>query len=450
MLGVRVDAATGLPAMAGAIGVSPCCTELALTVNLEAGGARYAPPFTDTSEGFTRSGVIAIDVSAVSGSPGAFSLDFRAPDGFSRPPRILRVDLNVIPIRQGRTIQRELFGATGLPDQVLVLQEPGLRFGDDLPAPEVEVVEAGAIAKWEVRSRLDDCSPDDRVFAVDAAAETITFGNGVNGRAPPQGAQMFVTYSVCDGAAGNAARNQKWRVDSVGDVLGVNLDPVVGGADSSNDAEQRREARRRAREDHALVTSVDIETAARALSELGVSRATVLPSDEHASGDGTITLIAIRDRPGGDEPDDIPETPRWLAEIGRRLLPRLPMGTRLNVRGPRYISFSLTARLVAAGGYDPASVKDMVTIALRQRLAPVAMPPVNTSRPLGRSLSTRDLAAWIRTVPGVLRITELRVALATGQRVNGEIKVPKDGLLRIDLTGEAISVVRGSTAGTSS
>ena len=50
------------------------------------------------------------------------------------------------------------------------------------------------------------------MYEFDAATERVRFGNGVNGRIPPQGATMLATYAVSDGDQGNVAANRKWQV----------------------------------------------------------------------------------------------------------------------------------------------------------------------------------------------------------------------------------------------
>jgi predicted phage baseplate assembly protein len=445
-IGVRVD--TVDPTTIDAYDDTPRCPDSPLEVNFVENGGRLTLPAVDSTQGFMRTGVILLDVSAVTTSPRSFALEFRAPSGFSRPPRMVRVDVNVLPIQQGYTVARELFTASDLPDQELTLEKSGLRFGDDAPALKLETVEAGNIADWQLRDTLQDSSPADRAFTVDAIGGRLTLGNGINGRTPLPNSQMFVTYAVCDGNAGNAARNQRWLAKSVSAVLGSNPDAVAGGEDASSDPDQRRAARRRVRSDHALVTAADIESAARSLPSLEVARAMVLAASTSQPSGGVVTLIAMRTRPGGVEPIDVPETERWIAAIERRLVPRLPLGTTLTVRAPRYIAFTVVAKLAALAGYDPATIKLDARKALAERLALVAPRPGQPQRSLGAGVSLRDLQAWLRKVEGVQRVVELRVTLATGQRVDAAVPVPPDGLPRIDLSGDTIAVVRSPRAGT--
>src|SRR5262249_5242271 len=144
--------------------------------------------------------------------PREFTIELRAPNGFPRPPRLLRIEPNVIPIVQGQSIPRELHIANGLPDVSFDLNLPGLRFAAGEEPVTIEIAEASGLKVWRRCDHLSDFGPDDRVFELDAARAQVTFGNGVNGRVPPAEAQVLVTYAVCDADEGNVARNRRWSV----------------------------------------------------------------------------------------------------------------------------------------------------------------------------------------------------------------------------------------------
>ena len=300
----------------------------------------------DTSDGLLRTGALLLDLSAVNESPKRFSIELRAARGFERPPRILRIEPNVLPIVQGYSVANESHTSTGIPDWSFRLDVPGLRF-DPFESPvKIEQLDASTGRRTEWRSaRLEESGPDDAVFEFDLASERVAFGNGVNGRIPPQGAQMLATYAVSAGEGGGVAANRKWRVLGFAETFGVNIDAMTGGAAATDGIDERREARRRSRDDHALVSAADIEQAALTLPLLEVARAWVLSHDEQAPRTGTVTLVAMRARRSEEEAGGTPETPRWLEAIRRRLAARMPLATRLVVVGPRYIEFSIRAKI---------------------------------------------------------------------------------------------------------
>ena len=58
--------------------------------------------------------------------------------------------------------------------------------------------------QWREVDSLEEAGPDDRVFMVDRTSATIRFGDGVYGRRPPIGQDVFTAdYRVGGGAAGN-------------------------------------------------------------------------------------------------------------------------------------------------------------------------------------------------------------------------------------------------------
>jgi len=397
---------------------------------------------SDTTKGFLGTGVLLLDLENVKPSPGQFTIELYSPRGFPRPPRVLRVEPNVIPILQGQTIDRELHTANGLPDWDFLLDVPGLRYGSDEEPVTVQVSESVGLNKWERCDALSDRGPDENVYEINVATGQVTFGNGVNGRIPPAESEVLVTYSVSDGEEGRVARNRKWRVAGFTGVFGINPDPIIGGAATSGDLDDRREARRRSRNDRALVSAYDIANAARALPLLEVARAWVPPPPNQAPRTGVVNLVALRSRPGGEEPEQIPETGLWLRAIGRSLSPRMPLGSRLAVAAPQYVEFSIDAMLEVNPGRDPSAIKEMIEKELRKRLALVESPGVTPRQP-GSSITQRDVVAWIRAIDGIERVAELQLKLANDTTVR-EVQVPRNGLPRCLFSRNSIEVRRAT------
>ena len=252
----------------------------------------------------------------------------------------------------------------------------------------------------------------------------------------------MVTYSVSDGDEGEVARNRKWKVAGFPGEFGVNPDPISGGAPITEWIDQRREARRSSRDDHALVSSDDIATAALELPLLEVARAWVPEPDDHAPRTGVVTLVALRSRPGGKEPEEPPETSRWLTAIRRSLTARIPLASRLVVIAPRYVEFSINAQVETDAGRNPDVIKKNIEDALQQRLALVESPKGMQPRQPGVPVTLRDVAAWIRSIDGVKRVIELQLQGADGKNVEKEIAVPRDGLPRWNFAGSTIEVRR--------
>jgi predicted phage baseplate assembly protein len=413
-----------------------------LSATFVADGDRVPVPVVwDSTQGLLTTGVLVLDLDGVPGSPQRFTIELRSPRGFARPPRVVRVEPNVIPIQQGYTISRELHLAPGRPDWSFTLNVPGLRFAAGEEPVKVEIAEPAGLKTWERRDRLSDCGPADRVFELDAAAGEVTFGNGVNGRIPSEQSQVLVSYSVCDGEEGNLGRNRKWSVAGFGGVFGVNVDPITGGRAPFGWLDERRDARRLSKTAHALVSADDLIAAARALPLLEVVRAWVPADRPDAPRTGVTTLVAMRSRPDGNEPEGIPETSRWLDAIRRRLLPRIPLGARLSVVAPRYVGFSIRAKVESHAGRDPITVEQDIRAALNRTLTLVDLPDGTVPRQPGVPVTGRDVGAWIRSVDGVKRVTELQLQRADGRTVQ-KIAVPARGLPKWQRGPSAIEVTR--------
>ncbi len=187
------------------------------------------PIASDSTRGFLTSGVLLLDLDNIptpANKLTKFTIEFRSPRGFARPPRVLRIEPNVIPIQQGRTFVREPHTATGLPDWTFQLDAQGLRFTNAQEPIKLEVDEPATLSTWTRSDRLSEYGPDDRVYQLEVKTGEVTFGNGINGRVPPPGSQALVTYSVSDGAEGEVARNRKWKVAGFPGEFGVNPDPI--------------------------------------------------------------------------------------------------------------------------------------------------------------------------------------------------------------------------------
>jgi hypothetical protein len=399
-------------AFASAVESAHCPSQLSAT--LFADGNEYDVPIKwDSTQGFLATGVLLLNLDRVTKLPQQCTVELRSRRGFPRPPRVLRIEPNVIPIVQGRKIFDESHDSSAAPDWEFSLQESGLQFAEDGESIELKVAETSELQTWEQCDRLSDCGPDARAYEFDYSSGRVSFGNGVNGRIPPSGARVLVTYTVSDGEAGRVARNQKWKAPKIPGIVGVNLDPIAGGAAAADWIEQRRDARRRIRESHVLVSSTDLPKAAMALPLLEVARAWTVVPGRQSPRTGVTTLIVLRCRAADGAQENTPESPRWLEAVRRELAPRMPLGSRLQVIAPPYASFWIEAVLVAERGRNSDAIAENVRMKLRERLSLVELPSSIPPREPGMPVSKRDIWTWVRGVDGVERIDQLRLRTPT-------------------------------------
>jgi predicted phage baseplate assembly protein len=387
-----------------------------------------------------------LDIASVDTPAFSATLEFEAPDGFERAPRILRIEPNVLPIVQWFEASGGALGSNGQPDQAFDLDAPGIAFEPGSDPVSVGLELAAGIEPWASADRLDDCGPGDRCFTFDPARARLSFGNGVNGAIPPADVPILVRYNRCEGKAGNVAANRKWVVPGFEGLFGVNPDPTSGGQDPPDWLDQRREARSLLAQGHALVSATDFENAARDLPGLEVGRAWMMPPSNGDRATGTMPLVAMRARPAG-EPAANPESARWLEAVRRRLAPRVPLGARLRVLAPAYADFSVRARIEAEPGKDPVEVRRTILKGLARRLMLVRAKPGDPQRPFGLPVTRRDLTAWIEALPGVGSVSTLAILLADGGGEADEVPLARNGLPRIDFAASEIAVDRAGGGG---
>lgn len=402
---------------------------------------------SDSTRGATATGVILLDLDRLDVSPKAFTLEIRPRKALPRPPRVFRIEPNVLPIVQGRRAQAEVHQADGQPDWSFTIAERGLRYGAGEEPLVIQTPEPSGLATWRRRDRLAESGPGDLVYRFNPATGEVVFGNGINGRIPPRGAQVLVSYATSEGADGVVARNRSWVVAGFPGIFGVNPDPITGGADASTDLDNRREARRRIRQDHPLVSAFDIVEAATTLASLDVARAWVATPPPNAPPMGLVTLIAMRGRPAGEEPTDAPpESPAWLEALRRRLAPRMLLGTRLVVVAPRYVDFTIQAVVEAQPAVAPSDVQARVEKTLADHLILVPGGSGEPPRRAGVPVALADVAAWIRSTPGTRRVLELSLKRTDGGIVD-QIKPSRNGLPRWLPAPGTIQVQRPETGG---
>jgi predicted phage baseplate assembly protein len=341
----------------------------------------------------------------------------------SRVDPVKWVALNAMSAEQTEAAGAELLGTgTGQPGQLFALTQrpvaPGL-------VVRLQVEEGPLWTDWTQRDDLDDSGPADRHFQVDAEAGTLRFGR----RWPDLGQRLRVLgYRTCRGAAGNVpalaiaalgppADAQRHAPAPLVDAAGAGLklaNPfrAEGGADAESldaalgrvPAELRRNRRAVARDDFA----------AFALQTPGceIPRAECLPlfhAPSRTLRPGCVTVVVwpARDplHPNAPVPD------AWLLTQVCRWLDRARLvTTELYVAPPTYRRIAVSLAVKVAPGYGLDGVRDWVSVALRQYLAPLPpFGPAGQGWPLGRRVIARELEGVVMQVQGVEYVQQLRL-----------------------------------------
>jgi len=420
-----------------------------LVARLVAGQSPYTLPIVeDSSDGFMHTGALLLDVSQVESIEGGkFVIEILpVASGIGRPPRVARIEPNVLTILQNEDVKNELHTAMGIVGQVIPLAVAGLRYGSNAPPLVLSVLEAGRYVAWKPTRDLSTAGPDDRVFVLDPDRAEISFGNKVNGRLPPPGATALLEYSACAGRAGNLPRNQRWTCRGVAGVFGMNLDATSGGADALDLARMQHDARQVVRNKRALVTNADVTKEALALPLLDVMRAHIIERDPRASRTpalpGTRTMVVMRARVGAAGTDEGFESARWLFAVQRALAARMPLGERLRVIAPRYVRIRVRARLVIDPMRSPEAVEKAARVELERRLS--LTPAQSLSGwPFNRDVTAVQVSAWLSKVDGVTRVEQCELYRDDDATASSEIAITGAELPDLDLDEHAITAVRG-------
>lgn len=269
-----------------------------------------------------------------------------------------------------------------------------------------------------------------KVFALDAEAGRIRFGDGARGARPPLGATLRVSYDYGSGRAGNVGEKAVNQAPALPAGLKV-LNPVRtwGGAESESVTEGERQVPRYLQHRDRLVTVEDFETIARRTPGVDLGRVEVLaaynpslPRQEPGNAPGAVTLMLIpkysATRPDAPSPDQA-----FLSVVCAYLDPRRLVTTELFLQGPDYVPIWISVALeIVAVGAEPdapnstAIIREAVKRRVREFLAPIR--DDGGGWPLRQTVQRLALMAEVSRVPGVALVNELLLAAGDGSDTN--------------------------------
>ncbi|CAN7806210.1 putative baseplate assembly protein [Paraburkholderia hospita] len=326
------------------------------------------------------------------------------------------------------TVDRtELGDSSGRAEQTFALpQRPvdadSLRIEVTLPSGAVET-------DWLMVNDFFASKKEDKHFVLNAAAGTISFGDGALGLIPPAGAKIAATeWRYGGGAAGNTvmAGAVKTMVEQIAGIEKViNPRAAAGGADEQDLDDFIRRAPGQLRSERGTVTANDFELHASSID--GVRKAKAIggrhPDYPDVEVPGAITVFIVADT------DRMP--PRPSAELIRSVCHVLDkkrlITTEVYVAAPRFLEVRVEARLLAAA----QAAFDQVALEAVKRLDLLLSP---ARRAFGEDLSPAALYAVLLRPDDpdqTVRSVEDLVVYLDGQQqdVGRPIKVSPDALI---------------------
>jgi hypothetical protein len=393
------------------------------------------PILRDDTLALSRSGVIVLQAPA--GGSGPATLRLSAVGAFfPAPPVISALRFNVLPVIQVQAAREQVLGeGLGTPDLALPFDSATLRWSAGAGAPDLAVWtdEGGVRVDWRETRDLERSEPQDAHFVIDPRRGEIRFGNGVNGRRPPLGSQVWVApVERTAGAAGNLPAGRTWRVDGVDGDYGTNRVALSGGQDATSidDLAERLQSRAARRE--VLLLDAELVAAAEALPGFAVGRADVIPGLlPILPGQAVCAARTLVVRPNSE----VLATDGYVAAVAAALEARRVLGERLSVIAPRRVSVDIAARVTASGG-DLEALRADLEARLRARLGDLRVRADIDPWPLGREVTRGEVEALLAVAPGVRGVTNVTLARGGGRGRHARIDLRRTDVAvagRIDL-----------------
>lgn len=215
---------------------------------------------------------------------------------------------------------------------------------------------------WTEKDDLAGLGPDDRRFALDPATGIVTFGDGVHGRAVPEGYRnvVAVVYAAGGGTQGLPVPGDRLAPQrSVRHLTGATVLTITTGADTETASDLALRGPEEIRSRGRAVAPADYATQALAAEGADVARAHCLPtSDPRSPGGAAPGLVGVVVVPAVTDGDAPPTpTPEVLRAVADHLAREVGVvGAEVVATAPVYRTIAVQAVLVARAGHDLAAV----------------------------------------------------------------------------------------------
>ncbi|HEY3493718.1 MAG TPA: baseplate J/gp47 family protein [Polyangiaceae bacterium] len=385
---------------------------------------------------------------------------------------LLWVGINSVFASQRTHVRGELLPAgTGEPDQLATLSHkpvlPGsvvLRVGDGPPWQEVDDLAAAGpeVPVPDLRKAPGNRAapnPLVNVFALDAEAGQIRFGDGLRGARPRAAAVVRADYDYGAGRAGNVGPGAITSGPGLPASIKVtNALPTWGGADPETAQAAERQIPRFLQHRERLVNEQDFEAVALRTPGVAVGRVDVLSAYHPAlspnrpgNAPGAVTVMVL---PLYDDPPNSGGPDTFLDAVACWLDPRRLVTTEVFVRRPDFQPIWVSIGLDLVAGTASAVVREKVKLAIEAFLSPRPEPgapldaplvrlsasadPVRRNKgwPLWKPVVALELAAVANRVAGVAFVRQALLADVDGNEYD---QIPMVGLELPVLAGISVS-----------
>ena len=447
-LGVAAPPGAPPPASAGEVAPLPVPPGPALVWEILDGGQIVPLDVTrDETAGLARSGLVELALPAQwrPGSPvgmGAAKsvrwLRLRIAYGrFAVPPRLSFIGINMTRALGARTIRDEV------PTPVPAKGGRQLRLSQVPVVPGSLVVEVddsglqpGVTARWMAVPDLSAAGPGDPVFEIDHATGQLTFGDGLHGRALPDGyrnvhaTRYQAQSSVPDRVEAGAISVAITPLEFLAKV--TNPLPASGGGPSETTKQVLQRGPLELRTRGRAVTPADYALLALHSAGARVARAFAVPGFHPgypgASIPGVVGVIVVP--PDRDVGAPTPDAETLRAVAASLSASAAPAGVDVVVAAPTYRDVRVDVGVVLEQGADAGATATALLLALDTYLHPLTGGEGGEGWPFGGPIRHVRLLRWITGVPGVRAAPRLNVVLdGVRQRTCQDIPIPANALL---------------------
>jgi hypothetical protein len=259
------------------------------------------------------------------------------------------------------------------------------------------------------------------VFALDAEAGEIKFGDGLHGARPRLGAVIRATYDYSEGKEGNIGPDAIKSGPGLPPGFTV-TNPVRawGGADAETVEQAEKLIPRYLQHRDRLVSAEDFDTITRRTPGIEIGRVEVIPAYnptlknvQPGDGAGAVTLMVI---PKNDAAH--PEAPYpdrfFIDTVCSYLDKRRLVTTEVFLRGPDYKSIWVSIGIDVVTGASTAEVREAVVQRVKKFLSPLPADIAENERgwPLQRAVVDLEILVVASRVPNVLSVRGVLLANA--------------------------------------
>lgn len=290
---------------------------------------------------------------------------------------------------------------------------------------------------WTEVDDFDGSGPDDNHYILNKEPGEIKFGDGLNGRIPPESSEITaVRYRIGGGSEGNFKAGYNWKVENEKKTIGhtleiVNHKPSTGGKDAEilDDAIER--CLRDMKIPYTAVTSRDFEYIAMNTPGLRVAKAKAIPDYKKNNGDNSkasVTIAVLPYTPIGTFTTPPSPPPGFIDAICRHVDKHRLLGTQIHVESPQFIRVNVSMTIDPVKGYSEKELTSTVKKELAFFLHPIKGWFDKKGWPIGRLVSRSEIFEHIRKIEGIKCILKISISGDNGSSpdANGNLTLPSE------------------------